>query len=179
MTAPPLTATTILAAFHQEDGTGASLPLFQSLLDSGAWDPNEGVGHSGTPLQLAAAGDHLLLTKWLLAHGADPNAYTQNLLDTTLATACRASALPVIELLLDGGAEVKNSGALQAAAEAGRVDVLELLVGRGADVDEVPVNAWMERRGALLSPLQAAVRAKQPEAVAFLVGRGAGRGENS
>jgi ankyrin repeat protein len=165
---------TIWSAFEAESiSPGRSIPVFEALLKAG-WDANDGVGHSGTPLQRAVSGGYVARATWMLDHAsADPNYYVPNLGTTTLATACKASSLPMIELLLTHRAVIQNSGAMQEAAASGKREVLQLLLDRGANINEVPVNPWIEKRGSLMTPLQAAEQNGHSVIVDFLLEHGA------
>ncbi|KAH7379493.1 hypothetical protein BKA66DRAFT_377789, partial [Pyrenochaeta sp. MPI-SDFR-AT-0127] len=90
--------------------------------------------HNGTPLEQAVCGsrnaphytsDLVPLVKFLLENGADPNRISSpyyNGPGVYLEGATRRSPLEIIELLLKHGAEISQSGAIQQAAERGRID---------------------------------------------------------
>jgi ankyrin repeat protein len=83
--------------------------------------------------------ERTLLIRFLLENGADPNrvspphskgpgVYLQN--------ACGHASLEVVELLLQHGAQIRQSGAMDEAGEKGRIDVLVMLLEHGADINE-------------------------------------------
>lgn len=49
-------------------------------------------------------------------------------------------------LLLDHGANLKNSGAIVAAAAAGKTEMVQFLLKRGADIDEIGIHHPTDRR---------------------------------
>ncbi|KAI9880123.1 MAG: hypothetical protein M1830_005368 [Pleopsidium flavum] len=82
-----------------------------------------------------------------------------------------ASPLEDIRRLVDRGAEVHRSSALQNAARAGRVDVVECLLDAGADVDDMATGGCggdFDR-----TALHYAVEAGHMEVVRLLLERGA------
>lgn len=106
------------------------------------------MGHVGTPLGQAVNGsrnaprytaDHTPLVRFLLENGASPNQVQgpdSNSPGTILRTAAEGSSLDVIELLIQHGAQIEQSGAMHKAAENGRIDVMDLLLRHGANVNE-------------------------------------------
>ncbi len=103
----------------------------------------------------------------LLAAGADPNTWSSMPCDTVgqrrsaLRSAIEGAGFPsLVELLLDHGASLEDSGALAAAAAQAEPRYLEILLERGADPSQAPV-------------LQAAIRGQHPENITLLLARGA------
>lgn len=106
------------------------------------------LGHSGTLLGQAVSGsrnapqytaDRVELVRYLLDNGANPNQMhgpDHEKPGTILRTAVERSTAEVIELLIQHGAQIKQSGAMHKAAEKGRIDVMDLLLRQGADVNE-------------------------------------------
>ncbi|ORY03130.1 ankyrin repeat-containing domain protein [Clohesyomyces aquaticus] len=131
-----------------------NVAVFKELLAVKADIIDFDMGHSGTPLSQAVAGnrnaplysaDRTPLVRFLLEGGADPNRIQApyDAPGAYLQDAVRRSSLEVIELLLQHGARIEQSSAMHRAAEKGRIDVMELLLERGADVNEQLVkNVW-------------------------------------
>lgn len=106
------------------------------------------MGHAGTPLTQAIIGGtgapnydspRAPLVRLLLEHGADPNrpwGRFQPGPGAYLEKAAHRSSLEVVELLLQYGAQIKQSGAMHRAAQHGRIDVMAMLFERGGDVNE-------------------------------------------
>jgi len=122
----------------------------KSLLARGA-DADEREPRLGvTPLVLAAAGGHLAVVQVLLDAGANPNLPTEAN-NTALNHAVVAESLPIVQLLVERGADVNvvptkdsNDGtALIIAAGHGRADIAQFLLEHGADVDFVDPNYGM------------------------------------
>jgi hypothetical protein len=155
---------------------------------------NEGLGHMGHPLihvigssepghwAHRSVNEEIVFVKFLLENGADPNeeGNWQGRPGRQLITACKIAPLGVVELLLVYGAQVKQSGAIQAAVSADRVDVLELLKQYGADVDEFPKFAWediydrqAEQSQKQETPLHIAIRKNAKKALKWLLENGA------
>jgi ankyrin repeat protein len=109
---------------------------------------NIDMGHPGTPLSQAVDGsrnaprytaDRTALVRFLLDNGANPNQLhspDNNSPGTYLRSAVQRSSLEVIELLIQHGAQISQSGAMHAAAENGRINVMDLLLRHGANVNE-------------------------------------------
>jgi ankyrin repeat protein len=99
-----------------------------------------------------------------------------------LTTAAKFPPLEVTKLLIEHGAQVRQSGALQAAVEADRVEILEILIEHGADVNELLQKPTLHSSDAQKieqhlseTPLHIAVREKAYEAAAWLLKRGANK----
>jgi ankyrin repeat protein len=122
----------------------SSVAIFQDLHAVKPDVVNTQMGHPGTPLGQAVGGsnssphytgDRAPLVRFLLEHGADPNG-DRNPPGNHLAQAINRASLEIIELPLQNGAHVTQSGAMHAAAERGRLDALNVLLEHGADVNE-------------------------------------------
>ncbi|OAK97717.1 ankyrin [Phaeosphaeriaceae sp. SRC1lsM3a] len=106
------------------------------------------MGHVGTALGQAVSGtrnaprytsDRLDLVRFLLENGADPDqphGPDRERPGTDLRCAVERSSIEVVELLIQHGAQIEQSGAMHRAAEKGRIDVMELLLKHGANVNE-------------------------------------------
>ncbi len=89
---------------------------------------------------------------------------------TLLKDAVHSGCYDMVELLLQRGAAVKDSGAQEVAAFDGYVRVLELLVRYGVDLNEYSPASWEHEGG---PALHSAIRAGQTEAVRWLLENGA------
>lgn len=94
---------------------------------------------------------------------------------TPLAEAAELGNQEMVELLLEHGAWVKDSGTIVLAAEAGKTHIVKLLLSRGADIDEIgvqgpPDDDWSEEMG---SPLHKAIANGHVETALFLIDAGA------
>ncbi|KAF2145311.1 uncharacterized protein K452DRAFT_315586 [Aplosporella prunicola CBS 121167] len=147
--------------------------IFKALVARG-WNVSSNLGHAGDALVLAVREDNLDLVQFLLSHGADPNANFDIFGWRSLEVAVCWSSIPVIEALLNAGAKLKGSSALQRAAYTGRTDVLVFLLDRGAPIDEIPDNIFDdEPRPDAKSALCEAAWRGQTEVVKILLERGA------
>ncbi|KAL4905216.1 hypothetical protein BDW74DRAFT_153260 [Aspergillus multicolor] len=113
------------------------------LLNLG-WDIHWSLGHYGDPLSMSLK--DLDMVHFLLSRGADPNKswwWFPNM--TVLELAARYEGIPVIEALIDAGAEWKNRHVLAEAAGNGngRLDVVNYLLDRGAPIDGIGTNPWL------------------------------------
>jgi hypothetical protein len=122
--------------------------------------------------------------KVLLENGANPNGPGIWKLKpgSHLTTAAKFSPSEVTRILIQHGAQVQQSGAIQAAVEANRVDVLKVLLEHGAHVNErlespmtyISVRDLEKLQYDLsVTPLHLAVQAKAYEAAAWLLKNGA------
>jgi ankyrin repeat protein len=118
--------------------------------------------------------------KVMLENGADPNGPGPTREPFYLSAAAQYSPVDTTKLLIHYGAKVPQSGALQTAVEANRVEVLEVLLEHDADVNErlVEINDMMidadeEVQYLSETPLHHGVRAKAYKATAWLLKHGA------
>lgn len=115
----------------------------------------------------------------LLDQGVKPDEKGPRYAPTSLGIAASRGDLPMMELLLDRGADIgakSNSGTpLHAASSHGHLKAVQLLLDRGADI-----NAGGDAfRGGGWTPLHEAAYAGHTEVVQFLVQRGALAGETN
>ncbi|KAL4905219.1 ankyrin repeat-containing domain protein [Aspergillus multicolor] len=123
------------------------------------------------------------MVQFLLSWGADPNeSYCPWPVWTALEGAAALHSIPVIEALIDAGAELKNRRVLARAAGKGRLDVMRYLLDRGAPIDGVGTNPRLfnEEKNIFYydeivfrSALCEAAFYGQAEAVEFVLQRGA------
>ena len=149
--------------------------IYIYLLSCAQVDINHYIPWYGDILSNAATANDLTWTRLCLDHGADPNL---NLVDehkSILAAAAELASVDMVALLIDGGAQVKGSGAIVMAAEEGKGDVVRYLLDHGADVDEMGIEHPTDERYRedVGSALHRAAYAGHCEVVELLVGRGA------
>lgn len=90
---------------------------------------------------MASVADNLELVKFLIAHGADPNANLRNGRHTPLECAVLSST-SIMKALVDAGAQIQGHSALQMAACYGQIDHISYLLDCGASIDEVPDGVY-------------------------------------
>lgn len=117
---------------------------------------NQDLGHGFRPLAYAIriyrcesyfTTNGAPLVHFLLENGANVNYVFSPFYEgpgVHLASASCDGALEIVELLLQHGAKIEQSGAIHGAAQHGRIDVLELLVQHGADINE---QLWLNDPG--------------------------------
>ena len=75
-------------------------------------------------------------SRGLIQAGADPNAVPPGKTATPLTIAAGRGSLPLVQILVECGADVNRSIALIAAAQYGRYEIARYLLDRGADIDQ-------------------------------------------
>lgn len=170
-------------SFHETEAAlkgGHKIAIFECMLQHG-WDVNFSLDHRGDALicslLFAPTPD---LPRWLLEHGADPNANPRSAptCSTALETACSRPSLPadIISLLLKHGA--MGSLALLVAAWNGNVEALRVLLDEGQElfgIDVIPEAGnpdWALGKG-WGTALHGAAAKGEVECVKFLLCRGA------
>jgi ankyrin repeat protein len=136
-------------------------------------DPNVKAKDDLFPLYIAAANNRVDMVKLLLDHHADINARTWGTFrrgDTALGCALWRGYLPVVQLLLERGAELRyvyppGQTMLGVAADYGTTEIARLLIRAGADVNAYNQEGW--------TPLHAAASGGFPALVALLLDSGA------
>ena len=116
---------------------GHSTEVFQALLDAGL-DINELVGHMGSHLIDAVQSNQPAhFVSFMLKNGADPR--SPRLIEqwTPIQVSAMDSSDALTALLIENGVQLEQSGALQIAANEGRVETVQFLLDRGAPIDEV------------------------------------------
>lgn len=115
---------------------------------------------------------------WLLARGADPNAFS-TAADTPLSVAVADGSLATIRKLLDAGGNATEGNLLHRAAERTDVsaDIIDLLVSRGAQVEAIefqnPLACRLRHPLTRGTALHVACRVGNVEAVSALLRHGA------
>lgn len=159
-------------------GPRRSTEMFQTLLDRG-WDINSNTDMRVPALKSVVADEPM--TRWFLAHGADPTAVGNigfNILDVAAANSSPA----ILDLLIVHGAKLEDSDALHSAVGEcegipGRVEMMARLVDDlGMDVNAIERSGPPASRGlGLGTPLHSAVYSGKKEAILFLLKKGADR----
>jgi ankyrin repeat protein len=132
--------------------------------------------HKHTAIDLAIMRKNLEMVKRLLElHNGHPK-YRDSYRKSRLRHAVRSGTVPILQLLLENGYTIPESGALHGAAQRNGIEKMLFLIEKGADVDEVCLiedvgldrALWNSR-----SPMHCAARAGQQEAMELLERLGA------
>ncbi|KXT06418.1 hypothetical protein AC578_6060 [Pseudocercospora eumusae] len=140
-----------------------STALLQVLLDRG-WKPDTTQGRIEPPI-LGLLAQDVELARWLLTHGADPNARCDFDI-TPLSTVIRYAPFTTIRLMLQHHADVRKGQTLFfATARSGsdQLAVIDMLLAFGANVNrrmfENDAASWLENRYfGMGTPLHTAVK---------------------
>ena len=122
------------------------LKSFEAMLTAKAVDINHYIPWYGDMVTCTAIEDDVAFAKLCFAHGADPNRNLFEDYKTALAAIAETASVPMASLFLDAGAKLRDSGAIVAAAAAGKSDMVQFLLDRGADVNEVGIYNRMDKR---------------------------------
>ncbi|KAJ5371119.1 uncharacterized protein N7496_007211 [Penicillium cataractarum] len=137
-----------------------------------------------TPIQAASVRGDIGLVRDLISLGADANAPATEMGSTALVVAAKHKSLPLLEILVQHGANVNPTGdcdlmsPLRAAASMDWFEGVEFLLKHGAKVDDTPFEVLESEDYAgfveeLLSPLGWAISNRNEEMVNLLVQHGA------
>ena len=148
---------------------------YEAILKAKAIDVNYYIPWFGDVLTCVATDNDIDFVKLCFSYGADPN---RNLFEedrTALAAIAEAASVEMVALLLDHGANLKNSGALVTAAAAGKIDTVEFLLAKGASINEMGIRHPYDRRydETVGSALHQAVRKGYSDIVSLLLRKGA------
>ncbi|KAF2018278.1 ankyrin [Aaosphaeria arxii CBS 175.79] len=149
---------------------GGKPSVMQTLIDYGLHVDHQ-MDKIGSPLAVAIINNNVELVQFLLSKGADPNDMYWIPQDTFLSAAAALPSTEILTLLLDHGADVESSMALNGAAEKGRIESAKILLDRGADVDQILSYPFIE--AVLGTALHVAVKNEQEDFVKFLLEHGA------
>ncbi|KAL1857082.1 hypothetical protein Daus18300_010425 [Diaporthe australafricana] len=169
-------------SFHETRAAlhGCHIAIFECMLQHG-WDVDFSLDYQGDALTcsllFAPTPD---LPRWLLEHGADPNANPRSdpVCSTALEAACSRPSIPadVVSLLLKHGAV--GDLALVVAAWHGNVEALRVLLDEGGEafgIDVIPQAEdpdWARQEG-WGTALHGAAAKGEMACVEFLLRRGA------
>ncbi|KAG8533453.1 uncharacterized protein KY384_002236 [Bacidia gigantensis] len=124
----------------------SSIPIFRVLIEEGHLDPSRNLELYGDPLTGAVFHGDVELAEFLLSKGADPNTdyplgHYSSLVWSIVGDHNREApdgGHRMMKSLLDGGAIVKETGALIAAADVGNTIAVQVLLeakSKGLEVD--------------------------------------------
>ena len=137
--------------------TNGDAAMVELLLDAGA-DPDAALPGGETPLMTAARTGALASVKALLSRGARVDGKDDRRGQTALMWAAAEGHTPVVQTLVEAGADVRARLAsgmtpLLLAVREGRLGVVQVLLKAGADVNEtVPVDGRRRGYGGRLPP---------------------------
>ena len=133
------------AGLHAAAAAG-NVADIERLVAAGA-DREARDGNGRTPLHVAVYRKRYDAARLLLANGANANALDRQRYDVVTIAAV-ADDVPMLKLVLEGGASAKNvtspydGTALIAAAHLGHVEVVQVLIKAGAPLDHVNNLTW-------------------------------------
>ncbi|KAJ5967146.1 hypothetical protein N7501_003394 [Penicillium viridicatum] len=155
---------------------GKAKDILTAFFDN-SWDINAPMGGMDPPI-LANALEDLDMTTWLLDRGADPN--TRCHIDITpLSYAVKYADLPIIDLLLRRGGDVRIGQLVHNAIyrESDTLQVVEILIDRGASLDSLMYQdhqySWNMFPFMRETPLHTAVALKRHDVIRYLIHKGA------
>lgn len=155
--------------------TSRALETYTFLLTSKAVDPNYYIPWYGDILGNVAPKGDIKWTRLCLENGANPNLNKVDDFKTVLGATAEAGHTETMELLLQHGAWLQNSGALVVVAEAGREEIVKFLLQKGADVNEMGVENEIDERETeeMGTALHKAVANRHERVVKLLLEKGA------
>ncbi|KAH7230568.1 ankyrin repeat-containing domain protein [Fusarium redolens] len=146
-----------------------SIPLMQALVTKDPSVINMQFDMRGTPLVVACMGrQHIDFLRFLLEAGADPNQDPDAAAYPLALVAGLYKDTAAIDLLLQYGAKIEQSGALGAAARRGNEPMMRYLLDKGARPESDATST-----GAGASPLHVAVKAGHVGVARILMQHGA------
>jgi ankyrin repeat protein len=158
-----------MAIYNAIMNPSESVPILQAFVDAG-WDVNTKMKYQGDALVIAVNHNRVDAVRLLLKSGAHHTLNEGSNGRTTLGDAAVCASPEIISMLIESGAEIKQSHALELAARAGRRDNVECLLKKGADIDEVPdKESWNVSNEDIEAGLGSALHAAASEGHADIV----------
>ncbi|GAM91131.1 hypothetical protein ANO11243_091780 [Dothideomycetidae sp. 11243] len=151
--------------------TSGEPQVFQTLLDYGM-SVQAAPERFTSPFEFALAHHDFVISEFLLSRGASIYGNGEPLGDSSLHNAARRGDTDALQFLLDHGAKIHGTNALEGAAKSGCVPTAELLLDAGADIDEtfVPIYCFPDDESdGICSALHTAIKWDQLDFVRFLL----------
>ena len=73
------------------------------------------------------------MVRFLLSHGADPNANLRGAMRSPLECAAYSASVSTIDLLVQTGAKITGRSNLSIAAHEGKIEIMRYLLDHGAE----------------------------------------------
>jgi ankyrin repeat protein len=115
------------------------------LVENGL-DVNEYIEVWGEALAVAVEDNNFSWVEFCLDQGADPNRAKFDNYRSLLSQAAGNGNIPMMQVLLDQGAERDDSGALIWAAKEGKAESIKFLLDQGFDINEIGIEHPFDRR---------------------------------